>query len=202
MDTITIMHRHTGAVLYSHQAAPNRVASGLAMRDALEAASLAGANLDGASLAGANLAGASLAGASLAGANLARASLAGAYLAGANLARASLAGASLDGAYLSKASLDGASLIGASLAGASLIGAKIVCKVAQIRRDDGYEFIAFAVDDGRTIIRAGCRTMTPTNYRAHVSAKYPDTPKATETLAILDFIEARAAALVGPAKGE
>ena len=142
MDTITIMHRHTGAVLYSHQAAPNRVASGLAMRDALEAASLAGANLDG--------------------------------------------------AYLSKASLDGA----------SLIGAKIVCKVAQIRRDDGYEFIAFAVDDGRTIIRAGCRTMTPTNYRAHVSAKYPDTPKATETLAILDFIEARAAALVGPAKGE
>ena len=57
MDTITIMHRHTGAVLYSHQAAPNRVASGLAMRDALEAASLAGANLDGANLDGANLVG-------------------------------------------------------------------------------------------------------------------------------------------------
>ena len=102
--------------------------------------------------------------ANLAGANLARANLAGAYLAGANL----------DGAYLA--------------------GAKIIRKVAQIRRDDGYEFIAFALDDGRLFVRAGCRSMTVEAFRAHVAKEYPETPKAIETLAILDFIDARHAA--------
>ena len=53
------------------------------MRDALEAAVSARANLAGANLAGANLAGAYLAGAYLAGANLAGANLADANLAGA-----------------------------------------------------------------------------------------------------------------------
>ena len=152
------------------------------------------ANLAGANLARANLAGANLAGASLAGASLARAYLAGAYLAGANLAGANLARASLAGANLDGANLDGAYLDGANLAGADLAGAKIIRKVAQIRRDDGYEFIAFALDDGRLFVCAGCRSMTVEAFRAHVAKEYPETDKAIETLAILDFIDARHAA--------
>ena len=33
--------------------------------------------------------------------------------------------------------------------------------------------------------------MSAEEYRAHIANEYPDTPKAEETLAILDFIEAR-----------
>lgn len=82
----------------------------------------------------------------------------------------------------------------ADLAGADLAGAKIIRKVAQIRRDDGYEFIAFALDDGRLFVCAGCRSMTVEAFRAHVAKEYPETDKAIETLAILDFIDARHAA--------
>lgn len=152
---------------------------GIKTRAKLAGANLAGANLAGAYLAGAYLSGANLAGADLARANLARAKLAGADIAGANLAGANLAGAYLDGAYL---------------AGADLAGAKIIRKVAQIRRDDGYEFIAFALDDGRLFVCAGCRSMTVEAFRAHVAKEYPETDKAIETLAILDFIDARHAA--------
>jgi uncharacterized protein YjbI with pentapeptide repeats len=125
---IQIKHRHTDAVLFTHETTEERQASGLAMRDALEAATKARANLAGANLAGANLDGAHLAGAYLARANLDGANLAGANLAGANLdgaylARAYLAGAYLAGAYLARANLDGANLAGANLAGANLDGA-------------------------------------------------------------------------------
>jgi len=130
-------------------------------------------------------------------ASLAGASLDGASLYGASLAGARLDGASLYGARLYGARLDGASLDGASLARASLVGAKIgphtiFRKVAQVRRDDGYEFIGFALDDGGLLIRAGCQTRLIADYRRHVASNYPDTPKAVETLAILDFIQARA----------
>ena len=127
-------------------------------------------------------------------ANLARANLAHANLDGANLARANLAHAYLAHANLAGANLAGANLVGAYLAGAYLAGAKVIRKVAQIRRDDGYEFIAFALDDGRLFVRAGCRSMTVEAFRAHVAKEYPDTPKAIETLAILDFIDAHHAA--------
>ena len=160
----------------------------------LAGAYLAGASLAGASLAGASLAGAYLDGADLAGANLDGANLAGAHLVGANLAGADLVGANLAGASLAGAYLDGADLAGADLAGAYLARAKVIRKVAQIRRDDGYEFIAFALDDGRLFVRAGCRSMTTADFRAHVAKGYPDTPKAIETLAILDFIDARGVA--------
>ena len=167
---------------------------GIKTRAKLAGADLARANLARANLAGADLAGANLAGAYLAGAYLAGANLAGADLARANLARAKLAGADLARANLAGANLDGAYLDGAYLAGADLDGAKIIRKVAQIRRDDGYEFIAFALDDGRLFVCAGCRSMTVEAFRAHVAKEYPETDKAIETLAILDFIDARHAA--------
>jgi hypothetical protein len=34
--------------------------------------------------------------------------------------------------------------------------------------------------------------MSPEEFRDHVSSSYPNTDKAEETLAIIDFIEARA----------
>jgi hypothetical protein len=68
MATVQIKHRHTDAVLFTHETTEERQASGLAMRDALEAATKARANLAGANLAGANLDGAYLARANLDGA--------------------------------------------------------------------------------------------------------------------------------------
>ena len=197
MINFYITNRFNGAVQFTaeidcDESEMTSIKIGLAVRWGIKTnANLAGADLAGAYLAGANLAGANLAGANLDGANLARANLARAYLAGAYLAGAHLAGAYLAGANLARANLGGANLDGANLAGAKLDGAKVIRKVAQIRRDDGYEFIAFALDDGRLFVRAGCRSMTTADFRAHVAKKYPDTPKAIETLAILDFIDAR-----------
>jgi hypothetical protein len=108
--------------------------------------------------------------------------LSGAYLSGANLSRANL----------SRANLSDANLSDANLTGAKIGPHTIARKVAQIRRDDGYEFIGFALDDGGLLIRAGCQTRLIADYRQHVASDYPDTPKAVETLAILDFIQARA----------
>ena len=180
MIKFDITNRFTGAVQFTaeidcDESELTRIKIGLAVKWGVKTR----AYLDGANLAGANLDGANLDGANLDGAYLARANLAGANLAGANLD-----GANLDGAYLD----------GANLAGANLAGAKVIRKIAQIRRDDGYEFIAFALDDGRLFVRAGCRSMTVEAFRAHVAKEYPNTPKAIETLAILDFIDARHAA--------
>ena len=135
---------------------------------------------------------ASLDEADLVGANLNWARLAGANLAGANLAGVNLDGARLDGADLVGANLNWASLAGANFAGAKIGPHTIARKVAQVRRDDGYEFIGFALDGGGLLIRAGCQTRLIADYRQHVASDYPDTPKAVETLAILDFIQARA----------
>ena len=105
MAIIEIKNRFTGNVLWSGEAE--------SLRDAVEKAVAARADLAGANLAGANLAGADLAGAYLDFANLARvnlygANLDGADLAGANLAGADLADANLADAYLAGANLDGA----------------------------------------------------------------------------------------------
>ena len=72
------------------------------LKEALEAAVKAGANLRGANLEGANLWGANLRGANLEGANLCGANLEGANLRGANLRGANLEGANLWGANLSQ----------------------------------------------------------------------------------------------------
>jgi len=88
---VQIKHRYTDAVLFECDA-PDDLDSGLHTRFALEKATQARANLDGAYLAGAYLAGADLTGANLDGAYLTGAYLAGAYLAGANLDGAKLIG--------------------------------------------------------------------------------------------------------------
>jgi len=111
-----IKHRITDAVLFEQEG------SGMSLRDTLESAVRAGANLYGANLRGANLRGANLYGANLYGADLYGANLCGANLCGANLLGADLCGANLYGANLRGADLCGANLYGANLCGADLYG--------------------------------------------------------------------------------
>ena len=98
--------------------------------------------------------------------------------------RADLSGADLSGAVLSEADLSGAYLSGADLTEGLAI-------VQGPTRSDGYCFFLYACCLGAHVIKAGCREMTFDEYRAHVAANYPDTDKADETLAILDFLEGR-----------
>ena len=136
-------------------------------------ANLCDADLSGANLRGADLRGANLNDADLSGADLRGADLRGADLRGANLRDADLSGAHLSGATIEKHTLN-----------------KHLCAVS---RSDGYIFNAFTLKDSDDVlIRAGCRTLTLSEYRDHVKENYFDTAKGRETSLILDFIEARA----------
>jgi hypothetical protein len=187
-ETLNIMNCWSGKVAFSAtiECAPDASPSfklGLAVGLAVKArADLYGANLSGANLYKADLPGADLSGANLSMANLYRANLSGANLSMADLSLTNL----------SKADLSGADLSGANLSMADLYGEKIKRLFASIQRMDGYSFLAFELETGGVKIKAGCRWFTPPEYRAHVADEYPGTDKATETLAILDFIEARA----------
>ena len=188
MTTFQIKSRFTGAVIFEAEIAAECDGNSYGFRLGL---AVKAAHLSGADLRGADLSGADLSGAVLSGAHLSDAYLRGADLRGAGLSGAVLRGAVLSGAHLSGAHLSYAHLSGADLRGADLRGTKIIRVIARVCRLDGYEFIAFDTDKG-VIIRAGCRTMSPADYRAHVSSEYPNTDKAEETLAIIDYIEARA----------
>ena len=103
MATIEIRNRWTDAVLFTHETTDERIASALAMRDVLEKAVEADANLGGANLGGADLRGAYLRGADLSGANLGGARLRDADLSGAKLRDVDLSGAKwADGVVISK----------------------------------------------------------------------------------------------------
>ena len=100
-------------------------------------------------------------------------------------------------ADLSGADLSGADLSGADLSRADLSRAKLspehvaVFLVARVTRtEDPYEFFGWSTNKG-LMVTAGCRFLSVADYRAHVGKEYPDTTKAAETLAILEFIEAR-----------
>ena len=140
-----------------------------------------------------NLANANLSGRDLSGADLSGADLTDADLTGADLRGAYLTDAYLRGAYLTDADLGGAYLRDADLTGANLRGDKITRIFARVQRESGpYLFMSVELEAGGYKIAAGCRWFTDAEFRAHVASEYPDTPKAEETLAILDFIAARA----------
>ena len=102
---IEIKHRDTNATIYRSDTATT-------VREAVEEAVNAGANLSYAYLGSAILTNANLGGADLVGADLV-----GAYLGGADLGGANLGGANLADADLSSANLVGAYLVGADLGG-------------------------------------------------------------------------------------
>lgn len=138
--------------------------------------------------------------------NLYRANLSGADLRGANLrwallSRANLKGADLRGADLIRANLSGADLCQADLRWADLRGAKGY--IVGPTRSDGYRFDLRMVD-GKWRVVAGCNTEKnwgTDEYRRH-AATYRGRNKATETLAILDYLDARAALIPVEAKSE
>ena len=113
-----------------------------------------------------------------------RANLVGAYLEGANLRGANLVGANLVGANLVGAYLEGANLERADLSRGLAI-------VQGPTRSDGYFFSLRACCLGDHVVVAGCRSFTIEQFRQHVADNYANTPKAAETLAILDFLEVR-----------
>ena len=106
------------------------------------------------------------------------------------------ADANLAGADLARADLAGAYLAGANLDRAKIKDATVTRVIARVQREiDPHAFIAFEIEGGGLKVMAGCRWFTVEEFRAHAVSEYPDTPKAEETLAILDFIEGRARAL-------
>ncbi len=173
-----IKHRFTGSLVFAAEidcaeSATTNIKLGLAVRFAVKQnADLRGADLRGADLRGADLR--------------------GAYLRGADLRGADLRGADLRGADLGGADLRGADLGGAYLGGE---GEKLERIVATTNRLDGYTFHLFRLMDGACKIHAGCRWMTPADYRAHIASEYPDTYKAGQTLRIIDYFDACIAAL-------
>ena len=169
MPTVTIRRRWTADVLYEHQTTDERQASGLAMRDALEAATKARANLAGAYLAGANLAGAYLA---------------GAYLDDADLAGANLDDADLRGAYLVRANLAGAK----GPRGAALAGKRPILQVGPIGSRGA--LLSLWVTGGGPLITTGCFTGTPEEFRAET---HGDNEHAREYAAVLAMFEVHCA---------
>ena len=142
-----------------------------------------------ANLRDADLRGADLWRADLRGADLGAANLRDADLRGADLWRADLRGADLGAANLRGADLRGADLWRADLRGADL--SRGLAIVQGPTRSDGYFFSLRVCCLGEHVVVAGCRSFTIEQYRQHVADEYSNTPKAAETLAILDFLEVR-----------
>ena len=157
---LKIMHRITGAVLFSSESKSLKICVEAAVKSKTD-------------LGGANLRGADLRGADLGGADLRGADLGGAYLRGADLGGAALGGADLGGADLGGANLGGADLGGADL-------------MAQLGQPDSWSAWTYVSKDGLQRIRVGCRDFSLTEGRAYWVGK----DNRREVLAALDYAEA------------
>lgn len=132
-------------------------------------------------------------------ADLRDADLSGAYLRGANLSGANLENVNLSGAWLQDANLKHANLEGARfnsnfINGADFSSAQLSRGLAIVHgptRSDGFQFSLRLCCLGEHLVDNGARSLTIEQYRQHVAEKYPNTAKADETLAILDYLEAR-----------
>ena len=139
MEVIEIKNRRNGEVLYSgeHES----------LREAVEAAVSADANL---------------ADANLAGANLANAYLANAYLARANLVGANLAGANLANAYLARANLADAK-VGSGDDESALVGSHPIVQIGPIGSRNDW-LLVFCCGDAGVRISTGCQQQITEAY--------------------------------------
>ena len=128
MEVIKIKNRWNGKVLYSGEHAD--------IKEAVEAAVKAGANLCGANLRGANLCDADLCGANLRGANLCDADLRG----------ANLCDADLRGAQVGKGGDE-----------AALVGSRPVVQIGPIGSRNDWLLVFWCGDAGVRISAAGCQ---------------------------------------------
>ena len=119
--------------------------------------------------------------------------LVGANLTWANLTCANLTRANLTRADLMRANLTGADLMLADLMRANLMGAKGV--VLGPQRSDGYN--SWLTHDGADyIVRMGCRSFTFAQAREHWLRTRGGTRLGDESLAIVDYLEARAPSMI------
>ena len=144
---VEIKSRWNGEVLYSGEHA--------SLKEAVEAAVKAGADLCGANLCGADLGGADLGGANLGGADLGGADLCGANLRGADLGGADLCDADLGGADLGGANLRGAK-VGKGGDEATLVGSRPVVQIGPIGSRNDW-LLVFWCGDAGVRISAGCQ---------------------------------------------
>ena len=159
MEVIEIKSRWNDVTLYSGEHVD--------VKEAVEAAVKAGANLDGADLTGADLTdatlyGATLYGATLDGATLYGATLARATLTGATLARANLAGADLTGADLTGANLADAK-VGVGADEAALVGLRPIVQIGPIGSRNDWLTVFWCGDAG-VRISAGCQQQITEAY--------------------------------------
>jgi Pentapeptide repeats (8 copies) len=163
----------------------------------LRGADLSGANLRYADLHNANLHNANLHNADLRGANLYSADLHNANLRyadlrGSNLRYADLYSADLHNANLRYADLHSADLCYADLSGADLGKQWIIW--GPVRSDNYAFFLQRLTQDSEPMVKAGCRYFTLPEARLHWQNTRGGTPLGVETFAILDCLEALAAA--------
>ncbi len=172
--TIKIVSRlDSGRVLYEHERTAERQTSGLAMRDALEAAIASLANLSGADLSGADLYGANLSGADLSWANLY-----GADLSWADLYGADLSGADLSGADLSWANLYGANLSGADGKKLTLAGSRPSMQIGPI--GSRCAALQLWLTDAGPMVQAGCFFGSLDEFEAKCEATHGDNAHGKE----------------------
>ncbi len=154
MEVIEIKSRWNEGTLYSGEHVD--------VKEAVEAAVKAGANLRDAYLGDANLDGANLG-----DANLRDANLRGAYLGDANLRGAYLGGANLRGAYLGDANLDGAYLGGAKVGAgddeAALAGSRPIVQIGPIGSRNDWLTVFWCGDAG-VRISTGCQQQITEAY--------------------------------------
>jgi uncharacterized protein YjbI with pentapeptide repeats len=167
-NKIIIKHRHTGAVLFEGE-------EGMTMRQTLEKATFANADLRGANLSGA-------------------------HLSGAYLSVADLSGADLSGAYLRGADLRGADLRGADLSDKKLAGARPFIQIGPIGSRSDY-LQAFITDKG-VMIRAGCFFDTRDRFEAQLAATHGMNEHGQEYMAALALIDTHAKLWAPKAKAE
>ena len=72
--------------------------------------------------------------------------------------------------------------------------------VQTIRRTDGYWFALVPLESGDWRVTARCRDFTPAEGREHWTRTRGGTPLGAETLAILDYFDARIALGIGRGK--
>ena len=160
---------------------------------------LSGANLVGADLRWADMRDANMSHANMSHADMSHANMSGADLSGTNMSHADMSHANMRDADLRRIDLRDADMRETNLVGANLRwinlslasrreGFKIHRLIARVSRSDSHLFMGFLTDAG-LIIMAGCRLMSPDEYRAHLAKEYPDTPKAEETLGVIQYIE-------------
>ena len=181
MSTTAITHRWTGRTLFAHESR----ASGLVVRDALEAAVKAGAVLRNADLRNAVLRNAVLSGAVLSGAVLS-----GAVLRNADLRNADLRNAVLSGAVLRNAVLRNADLSGTVVRGLRLFGDRPFLSIGPIGSESRIVFLWLTEAGAR--IQAGCFFGTRDEFVAQLSATHGDNQHAQEYTAALVLMDAHA----------